>query len=70
MFTEGVSSANGERDRQVRNVISVVCFQMTFKNRELLDNLARVGFQTYLGPDEAGLLPLIFERGGGFYIGQ
>ena len=54
----------------MRNVISAVCFQMTFKNRELLDNLARVGFQTYLGPDEAGLLPLIFERGGGFYIGQ
>ena len=39
-------------------------------NRELLDKLARAGFQTYLGPDGAGLVPLIFERGGGIYIGQ
>jgi cation diffusion facilitator CzcD-associated flavoprotein CzcO len=37
-------------------------------DKELLDSLAGVGFQTYLGPDGAGLLPLIFERGGGLYI--
>ena len=43
---------------------------MTLRNRGLLDGLARAGFQTYLGPDGAGLLPLIFERGGGIYIGQ
>lgn len=39
-------------------------------NRELLDNLTRAGFQTYLGPDGAGLLMLIFQSGGGFYIGK
>lgn len=43
---------------------------MTLRNRELLDGLAGVGFQTYLGPDGAGLLPLISARGGGLYIGQ
>lgn len=43
---------------------------MTTTNRQLLDDLARVGFQTYLGRDGAGFLPLIFERGGGVYIGQ
>ncbi|KAG6380235.1 hypothetical protein JVT61DRAFT_8327 [Boletus reticuloceps] len=37
-------------------------------DKELLSNLARAGFQTYLGPDGAGLLPLIFEKGGGLYI--
>jgi len=37
-------------------------------DKKLLDGLARAGFQTYLGPDGAGLLPLIFERGGGLYI--
>ncbi|KAI9567756.1 hypothetical protein HD554DRAFT_2023427 [Boletus coccyginus] len=37
-------------------------------DKELLDNLARAGFQTYLGPDGAGFLPLVYETGGGFYI--
>ncbi|KAF8558672.1 FAD/NAD(P)-binding domain-containing protein [Imleria badia] len=37
-------------------------------DKELLDNLAKAGFQTYLGPDGAGLLPLVFEKGGGLYI--
>ncbi|KAF8128629.1 hypothetical protein EV363DRAFT_1451618 [Boletus edulis] len=37
-------------------------------DKELLGNLARAGFQTYLGPDGAGLFPLIFEKGGGLYI--
>ncbi|KAF9224891.1 FAD/NAD(P)-binding domain-containing protein [Gyrodon lividus] len=37
-------------------------------DRDLINGLERAGFRTYLGPDGTGLLPLIFERGGGFYI--
>lgn len=54
----------------MHNVVSLYCLRITLTNRELLDGLEKVGFQTYLGPDGAGLLPLIFDRGGGFYIGQ
>lgn len=47
------------------------CYRVnSMTNRGLLDNLARAGFQTYLGLDGTGLFPLIFERGGGIYIGQ
>jgi len=37
-------------------------------DKELLDNLATAGFQTYLGPGGAGLQPLILEMAGGLYI--
>ncbi|KAF9238064.1 hypothetical protein BU15DRAFT_88492 [Melanogaster broomeanus] len=37
-------------------------------DKDLIEGLERAGFRTYLGPDGAGLLPLVFERGGGFYI--
>lgn len=36
----------------------------------MLDGLAKVGFQTNLGLDGAGLLQLFLRRGGGYYIGQ
>ncbi|KAF8843430.1 FAD/NAD(P)-binding domain-containing protein, partial [Paxillus ammoniavirescens] len=37
-------------------------------DKNLIEGLERADFRTYLGPDGAGLLPLVFERGGGFYI--
>ncbi|KAG2134790.1 hypothetical protein DEU56DRAFT_888390 [Suillus clintonianus] len=37
-------------------------------DRDLLEGLKRVGFQTNLGPEGAGLSALVYERGGGFYI--
>ncbi|KIJ64694.1 hypothetical protein HYDPIDRAFT_111265 [Hydnomerulius pinastri MD-312] len=37
-------------------------------DRDIIEGLERAGFRTYLGPDGAGLVPLIYKRGGGFYI--
>lgn len=37
-------------------------------DKALLEGLKRVGFQTNLGPEGAGLSALVYERGGGFYI--
>jgi len=37
-------------------------------DKELLDNLATAGFQTYLGPDGTGSQPLILGRGGGICV--
>ncbi|OAX32561.1 FAD/NAD(P)-binding domain-containing protein, partial [Rhizopogon vinicolor AM-OR11-026] len=37
-------------------------------DKETLDGLAKVGFKTNLGLYGTGLLPLFFERGGGYYI--
>ena len=71
VFAKRIGGKYGEWDRQVRSTVSMgVISHEILVNRELLDNLARAGFQTSLGPDGAGLLPLTFERGGGFYIGQ
>lgn len=35
----------------------------------MLEALANAGFETYLGPGDAGLIPLFFGRGGGYYLG-
>ncbi|KZT10354.1 FAD/NAD(P)-binding domain-containing protein [Laetiporus sulphureus 93-53] len=37
-------------------------------DKVLLDGLAKVGFKTYLGPDDSGVMPLVYERGGGYYL--
>ncbi|KAG1740407.1 uncharacterized protein EDB91DRAFT_1053093, partial [Suillus paluster] len=37
-------------------------------DKALLEGLKRVGFQTNLGPEGAGLIALVYGRGGGFYI--
>ncbi|KAH7888343.1 FAD/NAD(P)-binding domain-containing protein [Phlebopus sp. FC_14] len=47
--------------RKVREVADTV-------DRELHDGLARAGYKTNLGPYDAGLLPLIYGRTGGYHI--
>ncbi|KAI6041451.1 hypothetical protein EDC04DRAFT_2982999 [Pisolithus marmoratus] len=37
-------------------------------DKSLIRDLESVGFRTNLGIDDAGLLPLIYARGGGFYV--
>ncbi|GBE79335.1 hypothetical protein SCP_0205330 [Sparassis crispa] len=37
-------------------------------DKELLDGLARVGFRTNLGPDNAGIMPMVQTRAGGYYL--
>jgi len=37
-------------------------------DKDILDGLAKVGFKTNHGLHGAGILPLFFERGGGYYI--
>jgi len=37
--------------------------------RDILDGLAKVGFNTNLGPHGTGISSLYFERAGGYYIG-
>ncbi|KAH7925619.1 FAD/NAD(P)-binding domain-containing protein [Leucogyrophana mollusca] len=37
-------------------------------DKEILDGLAKVGFKTNLGPYEAGIIPLLYERAGGYYM--
>ncbi|KAH7889081.1 hypothetical protein F5I97DRAFT_2006620 [Phlebopus sp. FC_14] len=37
-------------------------------DKALLDGLAKAGFQTTLGPYEMGIIPLLFERAGGYYM--
>ncbi|KAH0827560.1 hypothetical protein J3R83DRAFT_4281 [Lanmaoa asiatica] len=36
--------------------------------RELYDGLAKAGFKTNLGPYNAGLVPLVFGRSGGYHL--
>lgn len=35
-----------------------------------MDGLAKVGFKTNLGGDDAGLVQLLYTRAGGYYIGK
>ncbi|KAF5380330.1 hypothetical protein D9757_007962 [Collybiopsis confluens] len=37
-------------------------------DKELLNNLNKVGFKTNLGPGNAGIFPLLFTKAGGYYI--
>ncbi|KAL0063951.1 hypothetical protein AAF712_009141 [Marasmius tenuissimus] len=37
-------------------------------DKELLDGLASRGFKANLGPDGAGVFPLLFEKAGGYYL--
>jgi len=37
-------------------------------DKGILDGLNKVGFKTYLGPEDAGIFPLLLTRGGGYYI--
>jgi len=37
-------------------------------DKSVLDGLRRVGFKTNLGPENAGIFPLLFTRGGGYYL--
>ncbi|KAH7907304.1 hypothetical protein BJ138DRAFT_1214828 [Hygrophoropsis aurantiaca] len=37
-------------------------------DKDLLEGLAKVGFKTNLGPYGAGIIPLLYERAGGYYM--
>lgn len=37
-------------------------------DKDILDGLKKVGFKTNLGPENAGIFPLLFARSGGYYI--
>ncbi|KAF9236329.1 hypothetical protein BU15DRAFT_50190 [Melanogaster broomeanus] len=37
-------------------------------DKAILEGLAKVGFRTNLGPYGAGIIPLLFERAGGYYM--
>ncbi|KAJ7596251.1 hypothetical protein C8J56DRAFT_924549 [Mycena floridula] len=37
-------------------------------DKELLEGLHKAGFKTNLGPSNAGLFPLVFSKGGGYYL--
>ncbi|GBE78965.1 FAD/NAD-binding domain-containing protein [Sparassis crispa] len=37
-------------------------------DKDILEGLKRVGFATNLGPDNAGMLVLLYSRGGGYYV--
>ncbi|KAH7889061.1 hypothetical protein F5I97DRAFT_784725 [Phlebopus sp. FC_14] len=37
-------------------------------DKEILEGLARVGFKTNLGTYDAGIFPLLLEKGGGYYL--
>ncbi|KIK66458.1 hypothetical protein GYMLUDRAFT_257766 [Collybiopsis luxurians FD-317 M1] len=37
-------------------------------DKDVLQNLNKVGFKTNLGPDNAGIFPLLFTKAGGYYI--
>lgn len=39
------------------------------ERRDLLDGLRRVGYKVNNGMDDAGVLWLLLERGGGYYFG-
>ncbi|KIJ18956.1 hypothetical protein PAXINDRAFT_166873 [Paxillus involutus ATCC 200175] len=49
------------QQRTVAKVVATV-------DKELYDGLARAGFRTNLGPYNAGIVPLVFERTGGFHL--
>ncbi|KAG6813375.1 hypothetical protein H0H92_011641 [Tricholoma furcatifolium] len=38
-------------------------------DKDIRDGLEKAGFKTYLGLDNDGIFPLLFTRGGGYYIG-
>jgi hypothetical protein len=38
--------------------------------RELIEGLENAGFRTNLGIENTGLIPLLRETGGGYYIGR
>ncbi|KAF5380611.1 hypothetical protein D9615_004633 [Tricholomella constricta] len=37
-------------------------------DKDILDELNKAGFKTNLGPEDAGIFPLLLTRGGGYYI--
>lgn len=41
-----------------------------FLNRAVLEGLAKAGFKTNLGPYGAGLIALLYDRSGGYYVGE
>ncbi|KAF9244985.1 FAD/NAD(P)-binding domain-containing protein [Melanogaster broomeanus] len=47
--------------RKVAKVVATV-------DKELYDGLARAGFKTNLGPYDAGIVPLVLGRSGGFHL--
>jgi cation diffusion facilitator CzcD-associated flavoprotein CzcO len=46
----------------------VVPYTAQTTDKAMLEGLAKVGFKTDLGPYGAGIVPLLYERGGGYYI--
>ncbi|EIW83472.1 FAD/NAD(P)-binding domain-containing protein [Coniophora puteana RWD-64-598 SS2] len=46
----------------------VTPYLMNNVDKELIEGLNKVGFKTNMGPMDAGLFPLLFERAGGYYL--
>ena len=40
------------------------------RRRDLLDGLKKRGFRLNMGHNDCGLLPTVWERGGGYYLGN
>jgi hypothetical protein len=43
---------------------------LCYVGRELIAGLEKAGFRTNLGMDNTGLIPLVWETDGGYYIGR
>lgn len=43
---------------------------LCYVGRELIEGLEKAGFKTNLGLENTGLIPLVWETGGGYYIGR
>jgi hypothetical protein len=43
---------------------------LCYVDRESAEGLEKAGFKTHLGMENTGLIPLVWETGGGYYIGR
>jgi hypothetical protein len=73
-FVSGIAQRKtkqiAEADKSVLNYIDGFdSYDMIFSNRELLDGLRKRGFSINMGTDGTGILPQVFDRPGGYYIG-
>jgi hypothetical protein len=46
-----------------------IVFNICFLRRDIIEGLEKVGFKTNLGIDGSGIIEMVLEKGGGYYIG-
>ena len=59
-----------EMDKLVRLLAESNLWILRNDTRDILDGLRKRGFKLNLGYNDTGLLPLVWRRGGGYYLGN